>query len=59
MSCLTNLISFYDQVTRLVDGGRAVDVIYMDFRNALTLFPTAFSWRNWLPMVWMGVLFAE
>jgi len=29
-SCLTNLISFYDQVTRLVDEGKAVDVVYLD-----------------------------
>ena len=26
-SCLTNLISFDDQVSRLVDEGKAVDVI--------------------------------
>jgi len=26
-SCLTNLISFYDQLTHLVDEGRAVDMI--------------------------------
>jgi len=25
--CLTNLISFYNQVTRLVDEGKAVDVV--------------------------------
>jgi len=28
-SCLTN--SFYDQVTHLVDEGKAVDVVYLDF----------------------------
>jgi len=33
-SCLTNLISSYDQVTRLVDEGKAVDVVYIDFNKA-------------------------
>jgi len=34
-SCLTNVISFYDQVTHLGDDGKAVDVVYLDFSKAL------------------------
>ncbi|KAK4831532.1 LOW QUALITY PROTEIN: hypothetical protein QYF61_018134, partial [Mycteria americana] len=33
-SCLTNLISFYDKGTRLVDEGKAVHVVYLDFSKA-------------------------
>ncbi|KAK4828297.1 hypothetical protein QYF61_024962 [Mycteria americana] len=33
-SCLTNLISFYDRMTCLVDEGKAVDVVYLDFSKA-------------------------
>ncbi|KAK4822594.1 hypothetical protein QYF61_017326 [Mycteria americana] len=32
-SCLTNLISFYDKVTRLVNEGKAVDVAYLNFNT--------------------------
>ncbi|PKU47050.1 rna-directed dna polymerase from mobile element jockey-like [Limosa lapponica baueri] len=38
-SCLTNLISFYDHVTRLLDAGKAVDVVYLDFGKTLDTVP--------------------
>ncbi|OWK61773.1 hypothetical protein RLOC_00011756 [Lonchura striata] len=34
-SCLTDLLSFYGQVTHLVDKGKAVVVVYLDFSKAL------------------------
>jgi len=33
-SCFTILISFFDQVTCLVDEGNAVYVVYLDFSKA-------------------------
>jgi len=38
-SCLTNLISLYDKVTRLVDEGKAVGVVYPDFSKAFDTVP--------------------
>ncbi|KAK4816678.1 hypothetical protein QYF61_019914 [Mycteria americana] len=36
-SCFTNLISFYDKVTHLMDEGKAVDVVYLDFSKAFDM----------------------
>ncbi|GAB0201268.1 mitochondrial enolase superfamily member 1 [Grus japonensis] len=63
-SCLTNLSSLYDPVTRLVDEGKAVDVVYLDFSKAFDMVShnilleklvahaldrCAFRWvKNWL-----------
>jgi len=38
-SCLTNLISFYDQVTHLMDEGKALDIIYLDISKDFDTVP--------------------
>jgi len=38
-SCLTKLISFYDQMTHLVDEGKAVGLVYLDFSKAFDTVP--------------------
>ena len=38
-SCQSNLVSFFDQVTSLVDGGNVVDITYLDFSKAFGKAP--------------------
>ena len=38
-SCLTNLITFYDEMTGLVDEEKAVNILYMDSVRLSTLCP--------------------
>ena len=57
-SCLTNLIS-YDLVTHLVDEGKAVDVVHLDFSKALDSLPQyspAEAFSLWLGQIhsWLG-----
>lgn len=33
--CLTNLIEFFEEVVKVIDEGRMVDVVYMDFSKAI------------------------
>ena len=38
-SCLTNLLCFFEEITKWVDEGSPVDVIYCDFQKAFDKVP--------------------
>eukprot|EP00061_Rhincodon_typus_P010363 g34598.t1 len=38
-SCLTNLIEFFKEVTKVINEGRVVDVVYIDFSKAFDKVP--------------------
>jgi hypothetical protein len=40
-SCLTNLLEFLEVVTRLIDEGHSVDLLYLDFARAFDKVPHA------------------
>ena len=34
-SCLTNMLCFFEDVTKWIDEGSPVDIIYLDFQKSL------------------------
>ena len=38
-SCLTNMLCFFEEITKRIDEGSQVDIIYLDFQKALDKVP--------------------
>jgi len=54
-SSLINLISFHNQVTHLVDGGKAVDVVCLGISKAFDCLPQYSSRSPWLRQVYSSL----
>ena len=54
-SCLTNILCFLEDVTKWVDEGSPVDIIYFDFKKAFDKVPhqRLLLKQNW-PMAYIG-----
>ena len=38
-SCLTNLLEFLEVITKLIDEGHSVDIVFLDFSKAFDKVP--------------------
>ena len=38
-SCLTNMLCFFEEITKRIDEGSPVDIIYLDFQKAFDKVP--------------------
>ena len=38
-SCVTQLIEVYDKLTELIDDGKSIDIVYLDFKKAFDSIP--------------------
>ena len=53
-SCLTNLFSFFEEITKWVDDGSPVDVIYLDFQKAFDKVPHQIKTNTQAKITWYG-----